>query len=167
MQDVPAKCAEVLRPRNHLFPLIPRIFPLDIWSVRRKTILLRRLLHAEPHWGRGQRVGNYIKEGVTYALVLTIQEFSQNSRPSVKNKATKAPLGVLYAANGFCGHGVHEACGHIYLHRRGVSALLVSTDRAMREAFELWNERESDSTFSFPIMNPPVLESAGTIFFNT
>ncbi len=37
----------------------------------------------------------------------------------------------------------------VLLHRRGVSALLVSTDWAMREAFVTWDGQQTDSTFLF------------------
>ncbi len=56
-------------------------------------------------------------------------------------------MGVLYPH----GLAVH-VCGkarvvYIYLHRRGVSALLVLTDWAMREAFVTWNGQQTGSTF--------------------
>ena len=105
------------------------------------------LIFAKSHadcalYGRGWAVGQDIYKGVYYALVLTLL----NSRKILILSGTKqreCPVGMLYTCltlpySHWCVNSpvciVWYCDGHMCTYRRGASALLVSTGKAMREA---------------------------------
>ena len=102
-----------------------------------KVLHLQCLSHTESP--DGQRLGRHIhNKAYLYALVLTCQNFA-NSQLFVKDKATGTPHEVYYIQPSLASDDSVIRCHECFLYTYtgvGLSALLVSTCRAMREPLQ-------------------------------
>jgi hypothetical protein len=100
---------------------------------------------------RSFRVGTDIDKGVYYALVLTVRNPRKISNCKSKTKQRRCPLGMfIHAFHLLYSHRciltpmvpVLALGGVWYTYRRGASALLVSTDRAILRSLRSWSGRQ-------------------------
>ncbi len=106
------------------------------------TFAIFAIAHFTPsHFGGAEWGWVIHNKGVSDALVLMSQEFSQNSTTHQKQSNQGRHKGVLYP-HGFAIRMDWQSV-FVYIHRRGVSALLVSIDRGNAKAYKQWNEQQT------------------------